>query len=68
MPVQLAYYSIALFLALLTLLLWSERRRRFARRYRAAVSHALDPQWFVREPAIAEPALPAEEPDESIAA
>jgi hypothetical protein len=68
MPAQIAQYAVALLLALLTLLLWSERRRRFARRYRAAVSHALDPQWFVREPAVSEQTLPSEEHQDSIAA
>ena len=34
-------YAVALWIALMTLLLWVERRYRFARRYRSAVSHAL---------------------------
>jgi hypothetical protein len=43
-------YSIVQALALLALLLWAERRNRFARRRRAAVSHALAAHWFVKAP------------------
>jgi len=50
MTIQLAQYSVTLFLALVMLMRWSLHRHRLERTFRAAVSVALSPDWHVHVP------------------